>query len=97
MYKASLYESFESRSDECAMKTNSGNCALRVQIGPKIVDSEAVLQAEEATKNICFQKRKDSWLLYSNQMLQEISLDWENFDNQAKLGRPKTVDSETVL
>ena len=52
----------------------------------------------EATKNICSAKNEDA-VNHSiiNRWFKKFHLDCKNLDIQARSGRPKTVDSETML
>ena len=52
----------------------------------------------EATKNICYAKGESS-VDYSavSRWLKKFHLGCKNLDEQAKSGRPKTVDSEALL
>ena len=50
----------------------------------------------EATKNICYSKGEGA-VDQSYQVIGKFRLNCNNLDDQASLGRPKTMDTEAVL
>ena len=83
----------------CGLKIKQMNmqCSLIREL--MVYEFEVGHKSTEATKNICWAKVESAILDHSTVTKWFKKLRWvhKNLDYQAKLGRPKTIDSEAML